>query len=102
MRLYEVVYILDPALEEGAVEAKLEKYHELVTGSDGEVKAVDHWGARQLAYPIQNQKTGYYVVAQFLADPVNLGEFERILKLDDEVYNLLDKPRIVDSFGRPV
>jgi len=89
MRLYEVVYILDPAIEESAVEEKLEAFHDLVTGSSGEVKAVDHWGARQLAYPVHGQNTGYYAVAQFLADPSSLAEFERIVRLDEDVMRYL-------------
>lgn len=89
MRLYEVVYILDPALEEDAIDAKLEKFHELAISEGGEVSAVDHWGARQLAYTIAGQNTGYYVVAQFTAAPEALPEFERLLKLDDEVMRYL-------------
>jgi small subunit ribosomal protein S6 len=89
MRLYEVVYILDPALEESAVDAKLEKFHALATSSGGEVAAVDHWGTRQLAYPINKQRNGYYVVAQFTAAADALPEFERLLKLDDEVMRYL-------------
>lgn len=89
MRLYEVVYIMDPALEESAVDAKLEKFHELVTSSGGEVAAVDHWGNRQLAYPVKKQSSGYYVVAQFSAAAEDLPEFERLLKLDDEVMRYL-------------
>jgi small subunit ribosomal protein S6 len=89
MRLYEVVYILDPALEENAVDAKLEKFHALATSMGGEVSAVDHWGSRQLAYPIKKQRNGYYVVAQFTAVADALPEFERLLKLDDEVMRYL-------------
>lgn len=89
MRLYEVVYIVDPALEEGAVTAKLEKFHDLAISAGGEISAVDHWGVRQLAYPIAGQSSGYYVVAQFTASPDALPEFERLLKLDDEVLRYL-------------
>jgi ribosomal protein S6/ribosomal protein S18 len=89
MRLYEVVYILDPALDESAANAKLEKFHELATAKGGEVSAVDHWGPRQLAYPISKQKNGYYVVAQFTAASDALPEFERLLKLDAEVMRYL-------------
>jgi ribosomal protein S6 len=35
MRLYEVVYILDPALDQAAVTAKLEKFHALATSQGG-------------------------------------------------------------------
>ncbi|HSG08374.1 MAG TPA: 30S ribosomal protein S6 [Longimicrobiales bacterium] len=89
MRLYEVVYILDPALDEGAVTAKLEKFHALAIANGGEVSAVDHWGNRQLAYPISRQKAGYYVVAHFTAAAEALPEFERLLRLDDEVLRYL-------------
>ena len=89
MRLYEVVYIIDPSLEEAAVSTKLEKFHELATAQGGEVSAVDHWGARQLAYPIQKQSVGYYAVAQFTAASEALPEYERLLKLDGEVLRYL-------------
>jgi small subunit ribosomal protein S6 len=89
MRLYEVVYILNPALDEGSVTAKLEKFHALANANGGEVSAVDHWGARQLAYPIARQQSGYYVVAQFTAAAEALPEFERLLKLDEEVLRYL-------------
>ena len=52
MRLYEIVYILDPALDEAGVTALLEKHHAHITGPGGEIAAVDHWGQRQLAYPV--------------------------------------------------
>lgn len=89
MRLYEVVYILDPALDESAVTAKLEKFHALAVANGGEVSAVDHWGNRQLAYPIKRHQSGYYVVAQFTASGEALPEFERLLRLDEEVLRYL-------------
>ena len=89
MRLYEVVYILDSALDEAGVTQKLEKVHELATVKGGEVSAVDHWGNRQLAYPINKQSTGYYAVAHFTAHVDALPEYERLLKLDPEVMRYL-------------
>lgn len=89
MRLYEVVYILDASLDEAAASTKLEKFHELATVMGGEVSAVDHWGPRQLAYPIKKVSVGYYVVAHFTAVAEALPEFERLLKLDGEVLRYL-------------
>ena len=89
MRLYEVVYILDPALDEGAATEKLAAFHELANSLGGEVSAVDHWGTRQLAYPINKMTSGYYVVAQFTAEADALPEYERLLKLDGEVMRYL-------------
>jgi small subunit ribosomal protein S6 len=97
VRLYEAVYIFDAALDEAAISQKLEEYHKLVTGKEGEVTAVDHWGNRQLAYPIEKQRTGYYVVAQFNGDPTALPEFERALKLDESLLRYL----VVLNEGQP-
>ena len=89
MRLYEVVYILDPALDEDGVNARLDKHHGVLASGGAEVVAVDHWGLRQLAYPIANQGTGYYVVAHFNSGPDALPEFERQLKLDESILRYL-------------
>ncbi len=97
MRLYEVVYILDPALDPAAVTTKLEKFHALAIAHGGEVVAVDHWGNRQLAYAIEKRHSGYYVVAQFRAPGEALPEFERLLRLDGEVLRYL----LVINEGEP-
>lgn len=90
MRDYEIVYIFAPSLEEERVGEKLDRYHGLLTGGEGgEITAVDHWGRRQLAYAVEDQTSGYYVVAQFTAAAERLPEFERILKLDEELLRYL-------------
>jgi len=89
MRTYEVVYILDPALDESAVNSKLEKLHSLAIAMGGEVSAIDHWGLRQLAYPVNKQTAGYYVVGHFTAVAEALPEYERLIRLDGEVMRYL-------------
>ena len=89
MRLYEIVYIFDATLDEDSVNKKFEKFHPLVLGETGEIAAVDHWGTRQMAYPVRKQGTGYYVVAQIRAEVEGLPEFERILRLDPELLRYL-------------
>ena len=86
-RPYEAVYVFDSTLEDAAITDKLTRFHELL-GNPGDL-AVDHWGRRQLAYPIGRKDTGYYVVARFGAEPAVLPEFERALKLDDGVVRYL-------------
>ena len=86
MRDYEVVYIFKSALGTEDIDARLQRYHEKILAVEGsEITAVEHWGKRQLAYPIDRHENGYYVVAQFSTEPGALPEFERLLKLDDEV-----------------
>jgi small subunit ribosomal protein S6 len=89
MRTYEVVYILDPALDEAAVTTKIEKMHALATAGGGEVTAVDHWGVRQLAYAVKKQSSGYYLVVQLTAVAEALPEYERLMTLDEEILRYL-------------
>jgi small subunit ribosomal protein S6 len=86
MRDYEVVYIFKSALGTEDIDARLQRYHEKILAVEGsEITAVEHWGKRQLAYPIDRNENGYYVVVQFSTEPAALPEYERLLKLDDEV-----------------
>ena len=97
MRDYELVLIFHPAVGEDAIQQKMERFHGLVSGGDAEIRVVDHWGGRRLAYPIQKQTSGYYVVTQFLGDPASLPELERIMKLDEGVLRYL----LVVNEGEP-
>ena len=86
MRDYEVVYIFRSAMANDEIEARVQKYHERLLGADGaEITAVEYWGKRELAYPIDDQRSGTYVVAQFTAPADVLTEFERVLKLDEDL-----------------
>jgi small subunit ribosomal protein S6 len=86
-RTYEAVYIFDSTLEDAAISEKLTRFHGLLSAS-GDI-AVDHWGRRQLAYPIGQRENGYYVVAKFTADAKTLPEYERAMRLDDGVVRYL-------------
>jgi len=86
MRDYEVVYILKSSLTGEEIEDRLDRFHQKILAQDGaEITAVEHWGKRQLAYLIDGNENGYYVVAQFTAAPTVLPEYERVLKLDDSL-----------------
>jgi small subunit ribosomal protein S6 len=89
VRDYEVVYIFDTQLPEDQVAERLDRYHGLLTGDGAEITAIDHWGRRQLAYPIRKQMAGNYVVAQFRSGTDQLPEYERLLKLDEGLLRYL-------------
>ena len=81
---YEVMFILDPTLEDEKKTATIETVKEIIT-ADGEVTKVDLWGMRKLAYPIQKKKEGYYVVIEFSASTELPLELDRRLKISDVV-----------------
>ena len=82
--LYEVVYIMDPALGEEAIAAMIEKFKALVE-TQGTVAAIDDWGKRRLAYPINDLNGGHYVLMTFTSAPELPAELDRVLKITEGV-----------------
>ena len=105
MNKYEVVYIIDPAVEEEARKALIAKFNDLITGNGGSVDKVEEWGKRRLAYAIDYKTEGYYVLVNFQAEADLPKELERNLQISDsviryQVIKLIErkvgiKPRVV-------
>ncbi|MDD2217219.1 MAG: 30S ribosomal protein S6 [Eubacteriales bacterium] len=81
---YEVMFIIDPTLEEEKRETVVETVKSIIA-DDGEVSKVDVWGMRRLAYPIQKKNEGYYVVIEFLGNNTLPKELDRRLKISESV-----------------
>ena len=84
MNKYELMFIIDPVLEDDKKDAVIETVKGIIA-ADGEVAQTDVWGLRKLAYPIQKKTEGYYVVMQFAAAPELPKELDRRLRISDNV-----------------
>lgn len=84
MSKYETVAVF--SLKEGEEKAKelVEKFKALIE-ANGTMEAVDEWGQRKLAYPINYENDGYYVLYTYEADVAFPAEFERVLNITDGV-----------------
>ena len=105
MNKYEVVYIIDPAVEEEARKELIAKFNALITDNGGSVDKVEEWGKRRLAYAIDYKTEGYYVLVNFQAESELPKELERNLQISDsiiryQVIRLLEKKASVKP--RPV
>lgn len=87
-RKYEVVYLIDPILGEEGTNNVVEKIKHLVETS-ATLEKVDVWGRRRLAYEINKQREGFYVLMQFTANAEFPHELERVLKITDGVMRFL-------------
>jgi small subunit ribosomal protein S6 len=85
LRKYEVMLILPPDVEESAVGAITDRIGQIIGERGGEITRVDRWGKRRLAYEINRQSEGYYVVAECRAEPDTMRELDRVLSLADNV-----------------
>lgn len=90
MNRYELIYIIDTALEEDARKEQIEKFSALIAREGGEVEKVDEtWGKRRLAYPINDKLEGYYVQVLFKAPPELPREIERNMRINENVMRSL-------------
>lgn len=84
MNKYEIMFIIEAALEDEKKDAMVEMVKEIIS-ADGEVGKVDIWGMRRLAYPIQKKNEGYYVVIEFTGNPTLPKELDRRMKIADSI-----------------
>ena len=82
MRNYELLFILDPAMDEAARTQMIETVKGIIN-ADGEAGEADLWGAKKLAYPINKKKDGFYVLIPFKASAELPKELDRRLKISD-------------------
>jgi small subunit ribosomal protein S6 len=89
MNIYENVVILNPSLSEDELKAAVEKIGDVIKGTDGEVLKVDIWGRRKLAYELNKQKMGYYVMFLMKAPSPAVKKIENYFKVFDPVMKFM-------------
>lgn len=85
---YEVVMVFSVANGSEAVQALSDKFLELI-GANGTITATEEWGNKRLAYPINDETEGYYLLVNFTSKPDFPAELDRILKITDGVLRSL-------------
>lgn len=85
LRNYETMYIVKPTLDDEAVEAVTKKFDDQIAGIGGSVDKTEKRGRKRLAYEVKDFKEGFYVLTEFKADPSQITELERLVKLNDDV-----------------
>jgi small subunit ribosomal protein S6 len=85
LRDYELVVILSPELAEEDIPAAIDRLSQLIVDRGGEVKDIDRWGRRKLAYPINKHLEGNYLVTQVRLDPNRTSDVEAGLRISEEV-----------------
>ncbi len=77
--------VLDPNLDDAAIEALNTRIQGMVTQRGGSIDNVESWGRKRLAYPIGRYRDGVYTLSRFSMPPNAAAEIERALKLTESV-----------------
>jgi small subunit ribosomal protein S6 len=89
MRAYEVMLIIDTGLDDQVVQTTIKSTTDHIVKIGGTLGRTEKWGRRKLAYEIKTDKKkhndGYYTLIEFSAEPAQITELDRNLRLDDGI-----------------
>ena len=84
MQKYEAIFVISTKQDEESIKAPVEKFSTLIS-ENGTLTSVDEWGKRKLAYLINKEAEGYYVLFTFESEAAFPAELDRVSKITDGV-----------------
>ena len=88
-RLYESTFIVNAALDDGQIDAVIEKAKDVIAKNGGELRDIAKWGRKRFAYPIKKKNNGFYVVTEFSATGDLISKLERHFQLEENIIRYL-------------
>ncbi len=85
MNKYEIMFIVKATMESENVKKTAETYKKMITDLHGKVAEYKELGEKHLAYPIKKEVNGYYFLMQVEISKDEIGEFDRKIRLDENV-----------------
>lgn len=89
LRYYETFYLLHPDLSEEDRTAISEKLQQIITEKGGQIVEIKPWPLHRLAYKVQKQTQGYYVVMEYGATADTISDLTISMRLDDKVLKFI-------------
>ena len=103
MALYESVIIGRQDLTPSQFETLLEKFIAVIQSFKGEIKKRENWGIRNLAYKINKNRKGHYMLLNIDGPPEAIQEYERLMRLDEDIIRFLTiKIKSIDEKPSPL
>jgi small subunit ribosomal protein S6 len=81
-RNYETLYLVRPDVGNDELSSLQEKIVNSIISNQGEIQKNEKWSERQLAYPINKYKNGYYYILTYKALPKVVSDIEKLLTLN--------------------
>jgi len=87
--VYESAAIINAALDDEQIENIISRIKDFITNNGGDIRDVENWGRKRLAYMINKSKIGYYAVFRFNAPTNIISKLERNYTLDEHILRYL-------------
>ncbi|MES2215146.1 MAG: 30S ribosomal protein S6 [Pseudomonadota bacterium] len=89
MSLYELVFIIRQDVSSSDVDRITEDFSKIIKTAGGSIIKNEYWGLRTLAYEINNNKKGHYILLGFETDAATINELDRKMKLSEDVIRFM-------------
>ena len=89
MKKYEVMYIIRPTVESENIKQIVNSFNEIFVNYNSQVLELKELGLKDLAYEIEHHKQGYYVWLLVQATPEAIAEFNRVVRITEEVIRFI-------------
>ncbi|MBI3811167.1 MAG: 30S ribosomal protein S6 [Nitrospirae bacterium] len=89
MQTYETIFIIRPNLTDEEVTKVVEKMKAVVVKSGGAILQAENWGKRKLAYEVEREKKGTYVIFRFSGDGKIINDLEHTYRMEDGIIKFL-------------
>lgn len=91
MRQYDLIFVVQPDLDEATLASVVEKVKDLIKTSNGEVVNTHNWGTRRLAYPVRKLHEGTYYFFEVKMDAAAGVELKRNLRFVEQIMRFILK-----------
>lgn len=85
MKAYELLFFVDPSSNEETRAGVMKRIDVAISENGGKVDNVEDWGKRKLAFEVDHLAEGDYTLIDFHADPTQITELDRVLRINDAV-----------------
>ena len=103
MALYESVIIGRQDLTPSQFETIIEKFISVIESLKGKIKKKESWGLRNLAYKINKNRKGHYILLNIDSPPNAIIEYERLMRIDEDIIRFMTvKIKFIDEKPSPL
>ena len=89
MKAYELLFFVAPTISDETRLAVMKRIEATIAEGEGKIDNVEDWGKRKLAYEINGLTEGDYTLIDFHADPANIAELDRVLRITGAVVRFM-------------
>lgn len=88
-QVYESALLINAALDDTQIESIINRVKDTIQNNSGEIREIEDWGRKRLAYMINKSKIGYYAIFRFEAPSDFVAKLERMYSLDEQILRYL-------------